>query len=410
MTGVWRMVGWKRLAVSGLCLATWRALEQIPVAGLNPSVIDQLLQQSDGRTILHAIGTGLPLARYSIVAMGIWPYIVALVVMSLIPVMSERVRTMRESPEGRLRLRRWTAAVAVVLACGSAYGWTVLMQSQPTPPALEPMDWFTRLAIIIQLTGGTMVLVLLADTLDEFGLGFGNGAVLIYALSPVAGEVHRLAYLFASTPSVEALYRPFAVWVAFSIALVVATVAVTRAARRVPGVEDGDGTPTKPVDLKLLLSGILRPTIFASGVLFLPVVVGNYYAESNPGLTRWIYDVATPYGPNPWTDFAYLVVNASLVIAFAYFVVAIDFGRTTLSRVLVAHIYRLTLIGGVFLAVTVVVVPVLNRLATHAAGTVIGLNGFDAVLVAAMVVAIVGAIERSRKRGTGVHVLASRLP
>ena len=404
----WRLFGWKPLAVTGLCLATWRALEQIPVAGLNPTVINQLLQRSDTRTLLDAIGSANPLGRYSIAAMGIGPYINALIIVTLVPVISERARTMRESPDGRLQLRRLTGALAVVLAMGQAYGWTVLMQS-PTVPPLLGMDWFSRLAIILQLTGGTMILVLLAETLDEFGLGFGNGAVLIYALGPFAGEVHRLAYVFASTPSIEALYLPFGIWAAFSIAVVVAAVAVMRAIRRVPGVE-GNKVKSKPVELRLLMSGVLRPPIFAQAVMFSPVIVANYYSDSNPVLARWIYDAMSPYGPNPWINLAYLAIDASLVIAFAYFVVAIDFGRTPLPRSLVAHIYRLTLVGGIFLATTVVVVPVLVRLATHAAGTVIPLSGFDAILVVAMLLAIVGALERSGKRGGGLQVLTSRLP
>src|SRR5258708_28873443 len=93
------------------------------------------------------------------------------------------------------------------------------------------------------------------------------------------------------------------------------------------------------------------------------------------------------------------------------FVVAIDFGRTTtMPREMLAPIYRLALIGGAFLAVIVVLVPFLNHLATYAAGRVIPLSGFEAVLLVALILAIVGALEQSGKKGGGVPVLASRLP
>jgi preprotein translocase subunit SecY len=297
-----------------------------------------------------------------------------------------------------------------VLAFGQSYGWTVLMQMPTFPPQLEPMDWFSQLTIMLELTGGTMILVLLGDTLDEFGLGFGNGAVLIYALSPLAGELHSLAQTFASTQLIEALYRPVAIWIGFSIAVVAATVMVVLAVRRVPGVEGKKARSTKPIELKVLMSGVLRPPIFAQAVMFSPVIVANYYLISNPGLARWIYGAMSPYGPNPWINLAYLAVYAALVISFAYFVVAIDFGRTTLPRSLVAHIYRLTLIGGIFLAVAVVLVPYLNHLATAAAGKVIPLSGLEAVLIVALLLAIMGALERSGKRGGGVTILTSRLP
>jgi preprotein translocase subunit SecY len=402
------VVGWKRLAITGLCLVMWRALEQIPVAQLNPKFMNQLYLFTNTSTFLHAIGSAIPFDRYSIVVMGIGPYINALIIISILPVVSQRMRTMRESPDGRHRLKRWTRALAIVLAFGQSYGWTVLMQMPTFPPQLEPMDWFSQLTIMLELTGGTMILVLLGDTLDEFGLGFGNGAVLIYALSPVAGEVHKLAQTFASVPSVQALYGPFAIWVGFSIAVVVATVMVLRAVRRVQAVETRKATAPKPFELNLLMSGVLRPPAFANVVMALPLIVASYYA-GNLGVARLTYYVMTPYGPNPWINLAYLAVYASLVIAFAYFVVVVDFGRGALPRSLVVYIYRLAFIGGVFLAATVVFVPVLDHLATHAAGRLIPLNGFNSVLIVAMLVAIVGAVERSGK-SRGVQVLTSRLP
>jgi preprotein translocase subunit SecY len=406
---LWRLVGWKRLAVTALCLVAWRALDQIPVAELNPKFMNHLLLFTNTSTFLHAIGSALPFDRYSIVVMGIGPYINALIIMSILPVMSQRMRTMRESPDGRLRLQLWTRALAIVLAFGQSYGWTVLMQMPTFPPQLDAMDWFSQLTLMLELTGGTMILVLLADTLDEFGLGFGNGAVLIYALTPLAGELHNLAQTFATTQLIAALYRPFAIWVGFSVAVVVATVMVVLAVRRLPGVESKKARSTKPIELKLLMSGVLRPPIFAQAVMFSPVIVANYYMASNPDLARWIYNAMNPYGPNPWIDLAYLAIYATLVIAFVYFVVAIDFGRNTLPRSLVAHIYRITLIGGAFLAVAVVLVPFLNHLATAAAGKVIPLSGFEAVLIVTMLVAIVGALERSGKN-RGTQVLTSRLP
>lgn len=405
---MWRLLGWKRLAISGLCLVAWRALEQIPVAGLNPGLVNQLLQQTDTTNLIHAIGGGFPLARYSIVALGIGPYINAWMLMSLAPIFSVRLREMRDSPDGRQSLQLWTRALTVVLAAFQAYSWTVLMQSPTTPPQLDAMDWFTRLAIVLQLTGGTMVMVLLADTLNEFGFGFGHGAILLYALNPLPVEVQRLAHLFASTPSVQAIYLPFAIWVLCSIAVVMATVAVFRAARRVAVIPGEKLTGPKQVDLTLVMSGVLRPPEFAGDALFMPVAVANIY--SNPGLLRWTYDVMTPYGPNPWTDLAFLVVDASLLIAFAYFVVAVDYVGTTIPRSLVPHMFRVTFIGGSFLVVTVVLMPVVAHIATQATGMLIPFSGFQAVLVTTAILRIVVSPYGVGTKDDGVPVLTSRLP
>ena len=391
-----------------MCLVIWRALEQIPVAGLNPSLINQLLQTTDTTNLIHAIGGGIPLARYSTVALGIGPYINAWMLMSLAPLFSVRLREMRDSPDGRQSLQLWTRALTVVLAAFQAYSWTLLMQSPTTPPQLDAMDWFSRLVIVLQLTGGTIVMVLLADTLNEFGLGYGYGAILLYALNPLPLEVQRLAHLFASTPSVQALYLPFAIWVACSLGVVVATVAVLQAVVRVAVSKGEKLRGPKRVDLTLVMSGVLRPPEFAAGVLFMPVAVANIY--SNPGLLRWSYGVMTPYGPNPWTDLAFLVVDASLLIAFAYFVVAVDFVGGTIPRSLVPHIFLVTFIGGSFLALTVVLMPVLAHYATQATGTLIPLSGFQALLVTTAILRIVVSPYRAGMKADGVPVLTSRLP
>jgi preprotein translocase subunit SecY len=393
------LAGFRRLAVTGLCLAVWRGLEQIAVPSLNVSTIAAGLQL-DTSTVLHAIGSGIPFAKYSIVALGVQPYVNALIVVTLFRVISVRVRSIERSPNGPIRLVRWTRGLTVLLAMGQAYGLTVLMQ---VLGALPELDWSARLVVIFALTGGTMILVLLGEVLDELGLGFGNGAILIYAFGSVAGEVHRLAGVLSTSPSFEAVLRHLGVWIIFSIGVAVASVAVLLAVHRISTEER-----KKPIELRILLSGVIRPPLFAAGVLFLPVIVANYVSVENPGVAGWIKEHMTSYGTNPWTNAAYTAVDAILVVGFTYFVVAVDFDTVPLW--LSAVFNRLTFICGSFLALATVVLPVLEWNASLAAGSGIGLSGFDVVLVTALVIFIVRSLEQSREPVTGPPVLMSRVP
>jgi preprotein translocase subunit SecY len=382
-------------------------MEQIAVPGLNGNLISDRLQLVNNSDLVHAIGSGIVLASYSIVAIGITPYIYALIVMFLVHVISKRVREIGSTPEGQLRLKRWTRALAAALALGQAYGWTVLLQSGGAFSA--EMGWFPRLLIMLELTGGTMIIVLLADLIDEFGLGFGYGALLIFALGPVATEVHRMAGTFAQAPSAEALYRPFGVWALFSSGLVAATVAVLLAVRRVVLVSDRKGTPGKSVGLKLLMSGAIRPPLFAQAVMFMPVVLLDYLAASNTSVAG-LANQWSPYGVNPWIDIAYVVVDVALVMGFAFFIVAVEFPSAKTPRPLMAHINRLTFIGAGFLALAVAVVPVVERIASAAAGQAFSMSGFDAVLVAAVILAVVASLERSGATRPTLEVPATYMP
>lgn len=407
MEQLWRAVGWRRLLVTAFCLAAWRALEQVTVPGLQPTFISDRLQLVDTSSLIHAIGSGLPLISYSIVTLGLQPYINALIVMSLLLVISRRIRTSVSGARGEQQLLSWTRALAALFALGQAYSFVAFWQSSGAFP--PQIDWFPRLLIALELTGGTMILVLLADVLDEYGLGFGNGAVFMYALTSLFTEVHSLAELLASAPSIEALYLPFGIWLAFSIAIAAATVAVLLAVRRLPASARKDKKPSKPTELRILMSGVLRPPLFTGAVLFVPLIIANYYAQRNPGLARWLIDYATAYGPNPWADAAYVAIEMCLVIGFTYFIVTIDW-QSAMKRELLGHVRRLAVIGGGFLAVTVYVMPVLEWEATSYAGHGIPVSGFDVVLLVTMVLAIFVSIERFGRDSAETPILMSRVP
>jgi len=386
-----KLAGWRRLAVTAACLATWRLLDQIPLVGLNPPYVELRVRELGPPGPLGAISDSLPVASYSVGLMGITPYINAVVVMLLLRVISGTVHGIASTKEGRLRLSRWTRALAVAMAVASAFGWVSLLQSENALPS--SLDSVSRLVVILELTAGTVVVMFLAEILDEFGLGFGYGAFLIYDLGPVATQTHRLAAILASAPSLEALYRPLAVWLSFSILVAALSVAVLRATRRVTP-EGEDGEPAKPIELKLLMSGVLRPFVFADAVLFLPRLAGHYY----PGASSWISDHWTPLGTNPWTDALFVATWAVLVAAFVVFVVISDLAGAPISRNVSPHITRLMILGGLALVLLIVVLPVLEEISSRAAGMQMPMSGFDAVFMVAVVFAIVSALEHPKRK------------
>jgi len=380
---LWWLVNRRALFVTAVCLVIWRLLEQIPVSDVIPAFITtRLYALSNGPGFFAAIGpNSLPIASVSLAYEGIGPYVEALIIMSLVTAISARLGGMAGEPHGRVSLARWTRVLAMGLAVGQAYGLTVLYQNS-NPPAFGPLDWSARLAVCLALAGGTAITILLADALDEFGLGFGNGALILYALGPLGSEVHRLAGYFASTPSVEALYKPVALWAAFTVVLTIAGVAVLLAVRRV-----------NPTELRVLWSGVLRPPQFALYVVFLPGIAASYYYARYPAQAQWIYDNWRPYGSSVWLDAGYLLIHAGLVVLFALFVAMYDDRLMPLPSHLRRHVIPLALIGGLFLAVAVIVVPVANHMLTAAAGMLIPMSGADILMTVAVVLITVRSIE-----------------
>ena len=372
--------------MTALCLVVWRLLDQIPVSDVTSNFITTRLSTlTNAPGFFVAIGpNSLVFASWSLGFEGIGPYVEALVLMSVLTVFSARLRDIAGDPDRRASIARWTRALAMGLALSQAYAFTLLYQNG-FPPVFGPLDWSARLAICLALAGGTALMILLADALDEFGLGFGYGAVIFYALGSLGLEVHRIADYFASAPSLEALFRPVAVWTAFTVGLTVATVAVLLAVRRVATTE-----------LRLLWSGVLRPVQFAGALLSVPLLAANYYYARYPAEVQWIYANWRYFGSNLSPNVGYLLIHAGLLVGFALFVAAIDDRLMPVPSPLRPAVIRLAVLGGVFLALAVIAIPVADRLLTRAAGLAIPISGADVLLVVAVVLFAVRAIEGYR--------------
>ncbi|HYS97791.1 MAG TPA: hypothetical protein VEM94_05275 [Candidatus Dormibacteraeota bacterium] len=409
MARLWVLVDRRALLVTAACLVVWRLLYQIPVAGLIGPFLTTRLELGSAPGFFPAIGyNSIPLSAYSLAYVGITPYVQALVIVSLLAAVLSSVRSNLASGHGRLRLERWTRVLAMCLALGEAYSWTKLAQDAGAVP--WTIDWFARLAICLELVGGTAVVILLADLLDEFGLGFGYGALLLYALGPLALKVHRIADYLASTPSLEASYRPLAIWAAFTLCVTVASVAVMLAIRRVPSPRASGAERGAPTELRLLASGMLRPPQFTFALIALPALTASLYLDANPSGAQWLMENWTPYGASPWLDVAYVVVEVVLVVFFAWFVAAVEFRAAGAPAHLAHHVVRLALLGGCSMAVLGVVGTVANHLATRRVGQVIAMSGFDVLLTVAMVLLVILWIEGRAARAVPFAVSATRLP
>jgi len=311
--------------------------------------------------------------------------------MSIVPFLSSRVRNLIAQPAGLTAYRRAIRVIALLWAAVAAYGWTRLAGYAGALP--DGIDWSARLAMCLQLTAGTAVMIFLADALDEHGLGFGYGALIFYALGFIEGEVHRIGGYLATTPSIEALYKPIAFALAFTIGLTMASVAVLLAVRRIPSPFEEERKRRGTVDIRLLTSGVLRPPTFAFALMAFPALIANFYVQTNPQLASWFSFNWGPYANIGWLDVIYLVVEATLVALLAVVVTAMDVRIMPPPPPTYPYFGRLAVLAGLFLAIAVVAVPVANHYLTKAAGALIPVSGVDVLIVVAVILAVVRAIE-----------------
>ncbi|MGH7866570.1 MAG: preprotein translocase subunit SecY, partial [Candidatus Dormibacteraceae bacterium] len=167
----------KLLVTAGL-LAGYRVLANVSIPGASQQALDTLFS---GKQLLGLINlfSGGGLAQFSVVALGITPYITASIIMQLMTVVSERIKQLqKEGGEiGRRRITRWTRYLTTALAFSQSYAITVIFQR--TDPAILPpqMSLFQRVTIMFTITCGTIVAMWLGELISEHGIG--NGISLI---------------------------------------------------------------------------------------------------------------------------------------------------------------------------------------------------------------------------------------
>ena len=168
-------------------LAIYRFVSHIPIPGINNAQLQDLFENNQLLGFLDLFSGGA-LSRMSIVALGVFPYITASIVMQLLtPVIPSLQQLSREGEAGRVKINRMVHWLTVPIAVAQGFGQLILLQQSNvltnvgfTGPALLP-----TVAAIISMTAGTMFLVWLGELITERGIG--NGISLIIFAGIVAG-------------------------------------------------------------------------------------------------------------------------------------------------------------------------------------------------------------------------------
>src|SRR6266700_4213830 len=349
-----------------------RALFSNPNSNGNLGQIFGLLDVFSGGNLQH----------FSIIAMGVYPYITATIVMQLLqPIIPALQNLSQEGEAGRLRFSQITRLIAVPLAFLQALGYiAIFVNANVLDPAtfnLFGPNWLQALAILVSLTAGTMILVWLGELITENGIG--NGISLIIFAGIVSGLPGYIKQDFLTSSSSNGGIISIAVFLLVGLLTILSIVYIYQGQRRVPvqyptkrvvgrGLLVGSSQTTY-IPMQINSAGMI-PLIFAPSMLLFPAVISKYLATST---TPWLRDsaqwVATyVVNTNLWW---YWAIYFLLVVAFTYFYAYVVWQQQNIpenlqkqgafipgyrpgeptSRYLVTILNRITLAGALFLGV-----------------------------------------------------------
>lgn len=309
-------------------LVVFRICSYIAVPGIDPVALAALFDQQRG-TILDMFNmfSGGALERFSVVALGIMPYISASIIVQLLGAVHPKLEQMKKEGEaGRRKLTQYTRYGTVVLAVFQALGVALALEGQQAANqglVIDPGMGF-RITAVVSLVAGTMFLMWLGEQITERGIG--NGISMIIFAGIVAGMPSAIGGTLEMARIGE--LQILTVIALFTLALVVTglVVFVERGQRRITvnyakrqvGRRMYAGQ-TSHLPLKLNMSGVIPP-IFASSIILFPSTLAGWFG-STEGMS-WLKDISTGISPG---QPLYVMLYAAAIIFFCFFYTALVF-------------------------------------------------------------------------------------
>jgi preprotein translocase subunit SecY len=311
----------KRLLFLLGALIVYRIGTHIPVPGIDPAQLAQMFSSKGGGILdMFNMFSGGALGRFSVLALGIMPYISASIIMQLMTVVSPQMEALKKEGEaGRRKITQYTRYGTVVLATFQSLGIAIALESQ-AGLVLDPGLAF-RLTTMVTLTTGTMFLMWLGEQITERGIG--NGISLIIFSGIVAG-LPRAIYGTLDLVRTGAFSIPLALMIFVGVVLITYLVVFVERGQRKIVVNYAKrqvgnkifGGQTSHLPLKLNMAGVIPP-IFASSIILFPATLAGWFG-SHEGL-GWLKDVS---GALSMGQPLYVILYASAIIFFCFFYTA----------------------------------------------------------------------------------------
>jgi preprotein translocase subunit SecY len=314
----------RRLVFLLLALVVYRLGTHIPVPGIDPSQMAELFKSQGGGILnLFNMFSGGALSRFSVLALGIMPYISASIIMQLMTYVVPSLEALKKEGEsGRRRITQYTRYGTLMLAIFQSLGIAIALEGS-AGLVLSPGVGF-RFTAVVSLVSGTMFLMWLGEQITERGLG--NGISIIIFAGIAAGLPSAIAGLFE-------LVRTGAMSIIACLVIIVlvglvtfAVVFVERGQRKIlvnyAKRQVGNkvyGGQSSHLPLKLNMSGVIPP-IFASSIILLPATAVGWFATGE-GM-RWLKDLSGALSPG---QPIYVLLYAAMIVFFCFFYTALVF-------------------------------------------------------------------------------------
>ncbi len=396
----------KKILFTAFIFLIFRIFAQVPVPGVDILRLKSLFAESQLLSLLD-IFSGGTLANFSVMSLGLNPYINASIIMQLLQMVFPKLEELaKEGEAGREKINQYTRYLTVPLGAVQAFGIYILLKNANILTTINPL---TLLSLVVTITAGTLLLMWLGELISEKGIGNGISMIIF------AGIVGRLPISLFQQLSVfdPSQLRNILIFAAMAVVVVVSIVIVTEAQRPIRvhysrrEAQGAQNAVSSFIPFRVNQAGVI-PIIFAVSLILLPTTFGRFFERSpNVVLANLAQELQRLFSPG---NNVYSVVYFFLVIIFTYFYTTVAFNTKQISEMLMKQggflpgirpgtptkkyldyvSLRVTLFGAIFLGI-IAVLPSIGQRLTGINNLLIGGTGI--LIVVAVILETTKQVE-----------------
>lgn len=388
-------------------LAIFRLAAHIPVPGVDAAALQQLFNSNQLLSLLNLFSGG-GMKNFSIVMMGVAPYITSSIIFQLLAMIVPALEEMQKEETGRHKIAQWTRYATVPFAMLQSYGMIRILQSSQLG-ILGEVNTAQMAAIIVTVTAGSIFLMWIGELISEKNVG--NGISILIFAGIIAGLPSSIQQ-FAATYDPTQLFAVLG-FVVVALATIVGVVIITEGQRNIPvsharAARGGSmyGGVNTHLPIRVNMAGVM-PIIFAISVVLFPPMIAQFFVYAN---TAWIANLAQSTITLFQNQLFYAITYFVLVFGFTYFYTEVVFHPERMAENLQKQgafvpgirpgkqteaylsdvTYKVIFFGALFLAI-IAIMPLVLQYLTGIRTLTIG--GTSILIVVAVVIEIVKQLE-----------------
>lgn len=395
-----------------LLVLVYKFLSVIPIPGVNTDGLSAIIEGQKGLSFFSALMGG-GLSNFSIILMGLSPYINAVIIIQLLGVIVPQIGDLQKQGEqGQKKITRMTRWLTLPIAFLQSYGMIVLLNSLVATSGgmlIDITNIGTVLSAMLIATAGTIFLMWLGEVMTEYGISNGISIIITAGvLSATPGVI--MGYI--NNPS---SYPLFAALIVATLAVIYVIIKFTEGHRRIPIIYAKTGGEEKSYfPIKINQAGMI-PIIFSISLITFPSILAQILSNTSGGNGKAIGEFLMAHFSMNSPSWVFIAIYFALVLAFSFFYVSITFNTEDIAEniqkrggyipgirpgedtanYLQKVSSHLNLFGGSFLALIAVLPYVLGKILNQSADLII--SGAGLIIIVSVILDIIRRVDGEMK-------------